>query len=110
MGDNMAADLDATWAERPAFLLFGDQSLDSHGFLANFFRQGSQGELAKAFLRQVTHALTALIEKLPVVERTALPNFRSLQHLNERYHNTALKHAGIDAALLTISQIVHYLE
>ncbi|KAK4144292.1 polyketide synthase [Dichotomopilus funicola] len=94
---------------RPAFLLFGDQSLDSHGFLAHFFRQPHMGELARVFLRQVERALTNVIEKLPVVERAALPRFLSLQQLNERYHHAELKHAGVDAALLTISQISHYL-
>ncbi|KAK4152557.1 conidial yellow pigment biosynthesis polyketide synthase [Chaetomidium leptoderma] len=106
----MGAELDDSWADRPAFLLFGDQSLDSHGFLAQFFRQDKQGELAKVFVRQACHALRGLVEKLPAVERTRLPEFRTLQQLNERYHNSALKHAGIDAALLSVSQLAHYLD
>lgn len=96
--------------EQPAFLLFGDQSLDCHGFLAAFFRQEEQGELAKVFLRQSCHALKGLVEALPAAERSRLPIFLNLQQLNERYHSSKLKHAGIDAALLTISQLAHYLE
>ncbi|KAH6649728.1 polyketide synthase [Chaetomium tenue] len=104
------ATLDESWAERPAFLLFGDQSLDSHGFFAQFYRQPKHGELARVFLQQANHALLGVVEKLPVLERATLPNFRTLRQLNEQYHNTELKHSGIDAALLTISQIAHYLD
>ncbi|KAL1839340.1 hypothetical protein VTJ49DRAFT_1636 [Mycothermus thermophilus] len=100
---------EATGAERPAFLLFGDQSLDCHSFLAAFFRQEDQGELAKVFLRQACHALKGLVEGLPAAERSKLPVFSTLQQLNERYHNSKLKHVGLDAALLTISQLAHYL-
>jgi len=101
--------IDESWAERPAFLLFGDQSLDSHAFLAHFFRQPTMGHLAKAFLLQAFHNLRGLIEDVHPAERATLPEFRTLQQLNERYHNAALKHAGVDAALLAIAQIVHYL-
>lgn len=107
---NMEAKLDESWAERPAFLLFGDQSLDSHGFLAQFYRQSKHGELARVFLQQANYALVGVVEKLPAFERATLPDFRTLRQLNERYHNAALKHSGVDAALLTISQIAHYLE
>ncbi|KAL2127178.1 hypothetical protein VTI74DRAFT_11202 [Chaetomium olivicolor] len=93
-------------------LLFGDQSLDTHGFLTHFFRQPQEtkGVLAKAFLGQVTHSLLAAIEELPAHERKLFPPFRNLQQLNERYHVQEVKHAGIDAALLCISQLVHYLD
>ncbi|KAL2264683.1 hypothetical protein VTJ83DRAFT_7193 [Remersonia thermophila] len=100
---------EVTSAERPAFLLFGDQSLDCHSFLVAFFRQADQGELAKVFLRQACHALTDLVEGLPAAERSNLPVFSTLQQLNQRYHASKLKHAGLDAALLTVSQIAHYL-
>ncbi|KAH6844969.1 polyketide synthase [Chaetomium sp. MPI-CAGE-AT-0009] len=106
----MEAKLDESWAERPAFLLFGDQSLDSHSFLAHFYRQSEHGELARVFLQQANHALKGAVQKLPALERTTIPEFRTLRQLNEQYHNAALKHAGIDAALLTISQIAHYLD
>lgn len=106
----MGAKLDDNWADRPAFLLFGDQSLDSHAFLAELFRQDKQGELAKAFLRQAGHALKVMVEKLPTLDRTRLPEFRTLQQLNERYRDWNYRHSGIDAALLSISQLAHYLE
>ncbi|KAH8879977.1 ketoacyl-synt-domain-containing protein [Thozetella sp. PMI_491] len=97
-------------ADKLAFLLFGDQSLDTHGFLAEFFRQEKQGLLAKAFLEQAAHALKKEVDRLGALERSRLPTFRTLQQLNERYHAQSLKHPGIDGALLCISQLAHYID
>jgi hypothetical protein len=97
-------------ADKLAFLLFGDQSTDTHGFLAEFFRQPERGILANAFLEQVRHALRREIEGLPKVERSKLPKFLTIQNLNERYHAQGLKHPGVDGALLCISQLAHYIE
>ncbi|KAK4214708.1 hypothetical protein QBC37DRAFT_372701 [Rhypophila decipiens] len=97
-------------AAKLAFLLFGDQSLDTHGFLAEFFRQEKQGLLAKAFLNQAGHALRKEIEQLNKLERSRLPVFRTLQQLNERYFAQKLKHPGVDGALLCISQLAHYID
>ncbi|KAK4122476.1 ketoacyl-synt-domain-containing protein [Parathielavia appendiculata] len=96
--------------DEPVFFLFGDQSVDLYPFLAQFFRQERHGELAKAFLRQACHALQRQIEKLPADGRRRLPSFLTIQQLNERYHSSAFKHSAVDAALLTISQIAHYLD
>ncbi|KAK4452398.1 PaPKS1 melanin biosynthesis polyketide synthase encoded by the PaPKS1 protein [Podospora aff. communis PSN243] len=97
-------------ADKLAFLLFGDQSLDTHGFLAEFYRQEKQGLLAKAFLEQAGHALRKEVEGLQKLERSRLPIFITLQQLNERYHAQKLKHPGIDGALLCISQLAHYID
>lgn len=97
-------------ADKLAFLLFGDQSTDTHGFLAEFFRQPNRGILSNAFLEQVSHALRREIEALPKLERAKLPKFQSLQTLNERYHAQSLKHPGLDGALLCVSQLAHYIE
>ncbi|KAL8327543.1 hypothetical protein RB597_003732 [Gaeumannomyces tritici] len=92
------------------FLLFGDQSLDTHGFLADFYRREDQGILAKAFLDQAGEALRSEVDRLPRLERSKLPIFRNLRQLNERYHSQVLKHSGIDSALLAISQLVDYID
>ena len=97
-------------ADKLAFLLFGDQSLDTHSFLAAFFRQEKQGLLAKAFLEQVSHALRKEVEQLGALERSRLPSFRTLQQLNKKYHVQKLKHPGVDGALLCVSQLAHYIE
>ncbi|KAI5923108.1 polyketide synthase [Camillea tinctor] len=97
-------------ADQIAFLLFGDQSLDTHGFLADFFRQGNPSVLSKEFLRLAGDALREEIERLPRVERQKIPIFRTLQQLNERYHAQSIKFPGIDSALLCIAQLAHYID
>lgn len=97
-------------ADKLAFLLFGDQSSDTHGFLAEFFRQPNRGILANAFLEQVGHELRKEVEALPRLERAKFPQFLSLQNLNERYHAQSLKNPGLDGALLAISQLAHYID
>lgn len=96
--------------DRLAFLLFGDQSLDTHGFLADFIRRGNQGILAKTFLEQSGRALCKEVEGLSATDRVRLPVFRSLSQLNEKYHAQPLKHPGVDGALLCVSQLAHYIE
>jgi hypothetical protein len=97
-------------ADRLSFLFFGDQSLDTYAFLSGFYREGNQGILATAFLNQVSEALWREIEGLGRLERAKLPLFKTLPQLNERYHAQALKHPGLDGALLCITQLAHYIE
>ncbi|KAK4104197.1 ketoacyl-synt-domain-containing protein [Parathielavia hyrcaniae] len=106
----METEHEESWVEEPVFFLFGDQSVDLYPFLAQFFRQERHGELAKAFLRQACYALQRQIQKLPADERGRLPSFLTIRQLNERYYNSKFKHSGVDAALLTTSQIAHYLD
>ncbi|KAH9900317.1 polyketide synthase [Xylariomycetidae sp. FL2044] len=97
-------------ADQMAFLLFGDQSLDTHGFLADFFRQGRPSVLSREFLRQAGDALREEIDRLPRFQRQRIPIFRTLQQLNEKYHNQSIKCPEIDSALLCIAQLAHYID
>ncbi|KAI0137980.1 polyketide synthase [Hypoxylon sp. NC0597] len=97
-------------ADQMAFLLFGDQSLDTHGFLADFYRRGNPSVLSKEFLRLTGDALRDEIDRLPREERRKIPIFRTLQQLNERYHAQQIKFPGIDSALLCIAQLAHYID
>lgn len=97
-------------ASRLGYLLFGDQSLDTHAFLASFFRQHDRGILAKAFLDQTARGLKIEVDRLSKLEQSKLPTFRTLQQLNQRYHEQKTKHPGIDSALLCIAQLAHYIE
>lgn len=93
-----------------AFLLFGDQSLDTHGFIDNFYRHVTPSILSKAFLDQVSSALCHEVDRLSNLEKNRIPSFTSIEDLNEHYHDRGVKHSGIEGALLCISQIAHYLE
>ncbi|KAH8671177.1 polyketide synthase [Xylariales sp. PMI_506] len=97
-------------ADLMAFLLFGDQSLETYGFLADFCRVGNPGLLSRTFIDLVGEALRREIDQLPPLERSVIPRFSTLQQLNERYHAQSIKHPGIDSALLCISQLAHYLD
>ncbi|RWA08120.1 hypothetical protein EKO27_g6972 [Xylaria grammica] len=93
-----------------SFLLFGDQSLDTHGFLADFLRRGNPSILSREFLRLAGDALRDEIENLPRVERQKIPTFRTLAQLNQGYHGQKVKCPGIDSALLCIVQLAHYID
>jgi hypothetical protein len=97
-------------ADQLSFLLFGDQSLDTHGFLADFLRRGNPSVLSREFLKLAGDALKDEIENLPKVERRKMPMFRTLPQLNEGYHTQKIKSPGIDSALLCIAQLAHYIE
>ncbi|KAI8168501.1 Conidial yellow pigment biosynthesis polyketide synthase [Colletotrichum sp. SAR 10_71] len=97
-------------ADKMSYLLFGDQSLDTHGFLAEFCRSGNPSTLAKTFLEQAGQALREEIDGLGKLERSKLPTFLTLRQLNERYHAQSIKHPGIDSALLCITQLAHYID
>lgn len=97
-------------AEKMAFLLFGDQTLDIHGFLADFFKSGNPSILTQSFLDRVGSALRAEVDQLSVLERRRVPHFSSIKELNDRYHARDVKNAAVDSALLCITQLAHYIE
>lgn len=96
-------------SNRIAYLLFGDQSLDTHAFFADFCRQ-SPGLLSRHFLNLANIALQKEIDQLPASLRSTIPTFSTIQQLNQRYFEGSKKHAGIDSALLVASQLAHYIE
>jgi hypothetical protein len=97
-------------SEKMSFLLFGDQSLDTQGFLADFCRKGNPSVLSCAFIDRVASALQDEIARLPALERLRIPPFTSLQELNQRYHTKDIRHSAIDSALLVTTQLAHYIE
>lgn len=97
-------------ADKIAFLLFGDQSLDTHAFIAKFCRCGNPSILSKAFLERASCALREEVDRLPKFKRANIPTFRTLYQLNQKYHAQSIKHPGIDSALLCIAQLAHHIE
>lgn len=83
-----------------SFLLFGDQSLNAHSFLADFCRQENPSTLSTAFLKRVSSLLQNEIERLSVLERARITPFTTLQELNNRYHARDIRHSAIDSTLL----------
>ncbi|KAH7374166.1 BcPKS12, polyketide synthase [Cadophora sp. MPI-SDFR-AT-0126] len=97
-------------AENMAFLLFGDQTLDIHGFLADFLKSGNPSILTQSFIDNVGTALRAEVDQLSTIERQRVPHFSSIKDLNNKYHARDIKNAAVDSALLCITQIAHYID
>lgn len=97
-------------AENMAFLLFGDQTIDIHGFLADFFKSGNPSILTQSFFDKVGTALRAEVDQLSAIERRRVPHFSSIKDLNDKYHARDIKNAAVDSALLCITQLAHYIE
>ncbi|KFZ18301.1 hypothetical protein V501_01293 [Pseudogymnoascus sp. VKM F-4519 (FW-2642)] len=97
-------------AEKISFLLFGEQSLDTQGFLADFCRNGNPSILSHAFLNRVASTLQNETERLPSLERRHIPSFTTIQELSQRYHTRDVTHPAIDSALLVTTQLAHYID
>lgn len=97
-------------SDKMSFLLFGDQSTETHAFLADFCRLGDPSLLARSFLEQVATALREEVDQCSALDRARIPTFSSIKELNERYHGSPTKNSAVDSALLSITQLVHYIE
>lgn len=97
-------------SDKMAFLLFGDQSLGVHGFLADFYQYGNPSVLALSFLEQAGAALREEVDQMSSIERQRVPQFSSIKDLNENYQARKIKNSAVDSALLCITQLAHYIE
>jgi hypothetical protein len=97
-------------ADRMAFLLFGDQSIDAHDSLADFFRRENSGALANSFLEHTGTALRDEVDRLSNVDRLRIPTFATIQELNDQYHSHNRKSSALDSALVCINQLLLYIE
>jgi hypothetical protein len=98
-------------SDKMAFLLFGDQSVDTHAFLADFCGGGkTPSVLARSFLEQVGTALRREVDQLSSIERQRVPRFSDVKDLNDNYHNHEIKNAAVDSALLCTTHLAHYIE
>ena len=98
-------------SDKMAFLLFGDQSLDTYAFLADFCGGSNiPSVLARSCMEQVGTSLRREVDQLSSIERQRVPRFASVKELNENYHSHEGKNAAVDSALLCITQLAHYIE
>lgn len=99
-------------SDKMAFLLFGDQSVDTYAFLADFCGGAKRRPslLARSFLEQVGNALKKEVDQLSSIEQQMVPRFCDIQELNDNYHNHGNKNSAMDSALLCITQLAHYIE
>lgn len=98
--------------DRHAFIMaevyvFGDQTADCRAFFAKVFTR-KDNILLQAFLEKAAFALQAELKQRSHAS-TAVPNFGTIQELVDRYYTQEAKDAGIESALVCISQFSHFI-
>lgn len=96
--------------DRMAFLLFGDQSLNVHESITQFYQRENIGALSSNFLDRTAAALRDEVDGLSNVERLRIPTFSAIQDLNQSYNAQSQKTSALDSALLCITQLLLYIE
>ena len=90
-------------------LLFGDGALVSPAHVQTQLIQSRGDPYLCLFLQRANEALKQEVALLSPLERASIPTFTTIDDLNDR-HNSSKLHAGVQNALLVISQIIHYIE
>ena len=90
-------------------LLFGDGALVSPAHVQTQLVQSRGDPYLCLFIQRANDALKREVALLSPLERASIPPFTTIDDLNG--HCISSKpHAGVQNALLVISQIIHYIE
>ncbi|WPG97329.1 conidial yellow pigment biosynthesis polyketide synthase [Acrodontium crateriforme] len=91
-----------------AILLFGDQTAEQYTLLHKVVLRKNNG-LVTSFLERAATALREETAQLPRNQRDLVPDFLTVNDLIENYYQKGDKVPMIETALLTISQLGHYI-
>lgn len=89
-------------------ILFGDQTGLDYDFLLKTLLGTQKSLVVAAFLDGAAATLRREIPELSLNERDGIPNFTTVQELVERVSAKDTGHPALEAALLCISQFVHF--
>ncbi|KAK4989349.1 polyketide synthase [Elasticomyces elasticus] len=89
-------------------LLFGDETADQYQVLRKVSLKRDNALLTN-FLERVAVALRDEIRKLPRVQREAIPDFLTVQHLVEAYYEKGTKIPQLQSCMVTIAQLAHFI-
>lgn len=89
-------------------LIFGDQTADQYPLLrkASLWRDNAP---LSTFLEQTCVALREEVERLPRTQREQIPDFLTITDLVELYYAKGSKVPQLESAMVTISQLAHYI-
>ena len=88
--------------------LFGDQTAEQYPLLHKLVLR-KENALVANFMERVSVALREEIYRLPRSQRDTIPDFLTINNLVEAYYQKGNKVPMLESALLTISQIGHYI-
>lgn len=88
--------------------IFGDQTISQEQLLRRVAARKDNG-LLTAFIQRATSLLQDEIRRLPKRRRALMPDFLTLAHLVEGYYTSGTKVPELESALLTISQLSHFI-
>ena len=88
-------------------LLFGDQTADQYQVLHKAVHQKSA--VLTTFLERVAVALREESSRLPWSRRRVIPDFLRVNDLIQEYCQRGYKVAELESALVTVSQLSHYI-
>ncbi|KAF2764036.1 polyketide synthase [Teratosphaeria nubilosa] len=89
-------------------LIFGDQTADQYSLLHKIVLR-KENALVVSFIEQAAKALREETHLLPRSQRDVVPDFLSVNDLKEAYYQKGDKVPMIESALVTITQIGHYI-
>lgn len=88
--------------------VLGDQTASQISFLRQLVTR-KDNTLLTSFLERSSIALREEVSRLPKTQRDEIPNFLTLNHLTEAYSDKGVKVPQIESALLTVSQLAHFI-
>jgi len=86
----------------------GDQTAEQYPLLKKIVLR-NKNALVATFYERTALALRNEIGKLPRPQRDAIPDFLILNDLVEGYYSAGLKLPQIEAVMVTIAQLGHYI-
>ncbi|KAF2857812.1 polyketide synthase [Piedraia hortae CBS 480.64] len=91
-----------------SIFIFGDQTADQYSLLHKIVLK-KENALVRSFVEQASVALREETRRLPRAQRERIPDFLSINDLKEAYYQKGDKVPMVEAALVTITQLGHYI-
>ena len=91
-------------------LFFGNEIADESHSLREQLVLGRANPFLCLFLQKAHLKLRREISQLSPLGRSRVPSFSTIEELAERASALTTRHAGIESALLCISQLARYIE